>query len=109
MEQQEKTLEEFKAEKKHKKALMTQKQNEPYEIKVKRAEIRAKEFISTLDGMGYEAHVSVGGLDRRTNGEWLPSKTHLVAYARKAGWSIGKSVICPRCRKYGGYSGKRGT
>lgn len=66
MEQQEKTLEEFKAEKKHKKALMTQKQNEPYEIKVRRAEIRAKEFISTLDGMGLEAHVSVGGLDSIT-------------------------------------------
>ncbi len=36
---------------------------------------------------------------RRTNNEWLPGKTHLVAWARKDGWSIGKNVLCPKCRK----------
>lgn len=41
---------------------------------------------------------------RRTSDKWLPSKTHLIAWARKDGWSIGKSVLCPRCR-----NGKRGT
>ena len=45
---------------------MTAMQNLPYNIKVRRAEIRAHEFISTLDGMGLEAHVSVGGLDSIT-------------------------------------------
>lgn len=63
---EEKTREEFLAEKKHKKQLMIQKQNEPYEIKVRRAEIRAREFIRELDARGYEAHISVGGLDSIT-------------------------------------------
>lgn len=35
----------------------------PYEIKVKRAELRAIEFVERLDDMGLNAHVSVGGLD----------------------------------------------
>lgn len=42
---------------------------------------------------------------RRQNNEWLPSKTHLVAYARNAGWSIGKEILCPECRKFGGKRG----
>lgn len=62
----EKTREEFLAEKKHKKQLMIQKQNEPYEIKVRRAEIRAKEFMDELYKRNYEAHISVGGLDSIT-------------------------------------------
>ena len=32
-------------------------------------------------------------------GEWLPTKTYLVNLARKKGWSIGKRVLCPECRK----------
>lgn len=63
MENKEFTTEQWKAEKKKKKAQMAAMQALPYEIKVKRAEIRAFEFIEKLDDMGLEAHVSVGGLD----------------------------------------------
>lgn len=35
----------------------------PYEVKVKRAELRAREYIEKLDDMELNAHVSVGGLD----------------------------------------------
>lgn len=34
----------------------------------------------------------------KTTDEWIPSKTHLVRIARKNGWSIGKRVLCPKCR-----------
>ncbi len=64
--EREREFEEFKEKKKLKKAQMTAMQNLPYNIKVRRAEIRAHEFISTLDGMGLEAHVSVGGLNSIT-------------------------------------------
>ena len=60
---QELSMEEWKEEKKRKKAQMTAMQALPYEVKVKRAEIRAKEFISRLEELGMHAHVSVGGLD----------------------------------------------
>lgn len=63
MEKKELTTEEWKAEKKKKKAQMTAMQALPYEVKVKRAELRANEFISELDSRGLNAHVSVGGLD----------------------------------------------
>lgn len=36
---------------------------------------------------------------RRKSNEWLPSKTYIVKWARKNGWSIGKKVLCPDCRK----------
>ena len=55
--------EEWKAEKKRKKAQMAAMQALPYKVKVKRAELRAIEFVEKLDDMGLEAHVSVGGLD----------------------------------------------
>lgn len=57
------TTEEWRAEKKRKKAQMAAMQALPYEVKVKRAELRAREYIEKLDDMGLEAHVSVGGLD----------------------------------------------
>lgn len=60
------TTEEWKERKKRKKAQMTAMQNLPYEVKVKRAELRAREFIERLDDMGKAAHVSVGGLDSIT-------------------------------------------
>lgn len=60
------TTEEWKERKKRKKAQMTAMQNLPYEVKVKRAELRAREFIERLDDMGKTAHVSVGGLDSIT-------------------------------------------
>lgn len=63
MEKRELTTEEWKAEKKKKKAQMTAMQALPYEVKVKRAELRAREFVEKLDDMGLNAHVSVGGLD----------------------------------------------
>ena len=55
--------EKWREEKKRKKAQMAAMQALPYEIKVRRAELRAREFIEKLDDMGLEAHVSVGGLD----------------------------------------------
>lgn len=45
---------------------MTAMQRLPYEVKVKRAELRAREFVEKLDDMGMNAHVSVGGLDSIT-------------------------------------------
>lgn len=42
------------------------KMKQPYEFKVKYAEIRAREFISECDGRGLNYHVSVGGLDSIT-------------------------------------------
>ncbi|MEY8517218.1 hypothetical protein AALC25_09870 [Lachnospiraceae bacterium 29-84] len=36
---------------------------------------------------------------RREPKEWLPSKVYLVEYARQAGWSVGKKVLCPDCKK----------
>ena len=36
---------------------------------------------------------------KRSPSEWLPSKTYIVKWARKDGWSIGKKVLCPECRK----------
>lgn len=63
MDMKERTLEEFKEHKKKKKAQMTAMQALPYEVKVKRAELRAFEFVERLDDMGLNAHISVGGLD----------------------------------------------
>lgn len=63
MENTELTIEEWKAEKKKKKANMQAMQALPYEVKVKRAEIRAFEFLEELEKRGLNAHVSVGGLD----------------------------------------------
>ncbi|WP_279004056.1 hypothetical protein [[Clostridium] scindens] len=63
MEKKELTTEEWKAEKKKKKAQMIAMQRLPYEVKVKRAELRAIEFVERLDDLDMNAHVSVGGLD----------------------------------------------
>lgn len=63
MEKKELTTEEWKAEKKKKKAQMAAMQALSYEVKIKRAELRAHEFIDELNRRGLNAHVSVGGLD----------------------------------------------
>lgn len=63
MEKKELTTEEWKAEKRKKKAQMVAMQALPYEVKIKRAERRAREYIEKLDDMELNAHVSVGGLD----------------------------------------------
>lgn len=60
------SIEEWKEEKRKKKAQFTAMQNLPYEVKVKRAERRAFEFVEKLDELGMNAHVSVGGLDSIT-------------------------------------------
>jgi hypothetical protein len=60
------TLEEFKQQKKDKKARFTAMQKLPYEVKVKRAELRAIEFYNEMDKRGMNCHVSVGGLDSIT-------------------------------------------
>ena len=41
----------WKEQKKRQKAIFTAQQNLPYEVKVKRAELRAREFIQELDRM----------------------------------------------------------
>lgn len=57
------TNQEWRENKKRKKAQMTAMQALPYNVKVKRAELRAIEFVEKLDDMGLNAHVSVGGID----------------------------------------------
>lgn len=66
MSEKELTTEEWRAEKKRKKAAMAAMQALPYEVKVRRAEQRAIEFVEELDRRGMNAHVSVGGLDSIT-------------------------------------------
>lgn len=63
MSERELTTEEWKAEKRRKKAEMAQRQALPYEAKVKRATMLAHEFEDEMQKRGYNAHVSVGGLD----------------------------------------------
>ena len=63
MHERELTTEEWKEEKRKKKAQMTAMQALPYEVKVRRAELRAREFMERLYDMDLNAHVSVGGLD----------------------------------------------
>ena len=31
--------------------------------------------------------------------EMMESKTRLIWHARKNGWSVGKKILCPECRK----------
>mgnify|MGYP000360306487 FL=1 len=58
-----KEREAWRQKKKEDKARMAAMQALPYEVKVKRAELRAREFVERLDDMELNAHVSVGGLD----------------------------------------------
>lgn len=59
-------FEEWKQKKREAKARFTAMQNLPYKVKIKRAELRAIEFMEQMDARGYNAHVSVGGLDSIT-------------------------------------------
>lgn len=61
-----KSLEEFREHKRQKHLQMKALQALPYEIKVKKAKQRIKEFIYECDRLGYNTHVSVGGLDSIT-------------------------------------------
>lgn len=74
----EKTREQWKKEKQEKKQRFTALQNLPYEIKVRKAELRVTEFLSEMDKRGCHAHVSVGGLDSIT----------LLLFIRKMGIDI---------------------
>lgn len=58
-----KEREAWRQKKKEAKARMAAMQALPYEVKVKRAELRDREFVERLDDMELNAHVSVGGLD----------------------------------------------
>lgn len=59
-------LAEYKTQKRIARSRMVGMQNQPYELKVKRSEMRANEFIQEMDKRGKNAHVSVGGLDSIT-------------------------------------------
>lgn len=63
MSERELTTEEWRAEKRRKKAEMAQKQSLPYQGKVKRATLLAHEFADEMESRGLNYHVSVGGLD----------------------------------------------
>jgi len=57
------TTEEWRAEKRRKKAEMAQRQSLPYDAKIKRATALAHEFHDEMEKRGFTSHVSVGGLD----------------------------------------------
>lgn len=59
MEKLELEREQWREEKRRKKANFIAMQNLPYEVKVKRAELRALEFINELDRRDLNAHVSI--------------------------------------------------
>ena len=65
-EKDQKEFEEWRRRKKEAKARFTVMQALPYEVKIKRAERRAIEFMEQMDERGCNAHVSVGGLDSIT-------------------------------------------
>ena len=58
--------EEWRKQKRYKRAMFTEMQNYSYPVKVRRAEQRATEFYMEMQKRGFEAHVSVGGLDSIT-------------------------------------------
>ena len=63
---EQKEFDEWRRKKKEAKARFTAMQSLPYKVKVKRAELRAIEFMEQMEGRGCNAHVSVGGLDSIT-------------------------------------------
>ncbi len=71
-------LKEYRKQKKEAKQRFTAKQNLPYEVKVEKAALRVREFITEMDKRYCNAHVSVGGLDSIT----------LLLFIRKLGYDI---------------------
>lgn len=59
-------LAEWRKQKSEARARMAAMQKLPYEVKKKRSELRANEFVQQMDARGKSAHVSVGGLDSIT-------------------------------------------
>lgn len=53
-------LEEWKKKKSKNRARMVAMQNLPYDVKKKRSELRAREFIEQMDIRGKQAHVIYG-------------------------------------------------
>ena len=83
MSNKELTTEEWKQQKREKQKRFQAMQNLPYEVKIKRAELRAWEFYNKMQDMGCECHVSVGGLDSIT----------LLLFLRKIGIDV-PAVSC---------------
>lgn len=75
---EDRNLEEYRKRKKEAKQRFTAKQNLPYEVKVEKAALRVREFITEMDKRYCNAHVSVGGLDSIT----------LLLFIRKLGYDI---------------------
>lgn len=63
----------WKEQKREAKSRMIAMQYQPYEVKKKRSELRAIEFLQEMDKRGKTAHVSVGGLDSITLHVFLKS------------------------------------
>ena len=61
-----KSLDEFREHKRRKHSEMLALQSLPYEVKVGKAKQRIREFIYGCDQLGFNTHVSVGGLDSIT-------------------------------------------
>ena len=62
----EKSLDEFREHKRQKHNEMLALQSLPYKVKVGKAKQRIREFIYGCDQLGFNTHVSVGGLDSIT-------------------------------------------
>ncbi|MCM1183564.1 MAG: hypothetical protein NC337_09335 [Roseburia sp.] len=68
-----KKFDEWRKAKSEARARMTAMQRLPYEVKKKRSELRAEEFLEQMRIRGENAHVSVGGLDSITLTVFLKS------------------------------------
>ena len=67
------TTEQWKQQKKEQRAVFAARQALPYEVKVRRQELRAWEFCNEMESQDKCCHVSVGGLDSITLYLWLHS------------------------------------
>lgn len=72
-EEKELSSEEWRKKKKEQKARFTALQKLPYEVKIRRQEIRAWQFYEEMQSRDMNCHVSVGGLDSITLYIWLKS------------------------------------
>lgn len=75
---EDRNLEEYRKRKRDAKQRFIAQQNLPYEVKIRRAELRVQEFIREMDKRGCNTYVSVGGLDSIT----------LLLFIRKLGYGI---------------------
>lgn len=75
---EDRNLKEYRKRKRDAKQRFMAQQNLPYEVKIRRAELRVQEFIREMDKRGCNTYVSVGGLDSIT----------LLLFIRKLGYGI---------------------